>query len=458
MVSRRLSRTIGAVLRVTDIAASIAGWELSFFIRFYVMEDAEPGLFRAFLFYSFILAALLVWFSTRNHLYESSRYLAWHTEFLLVMKSQLQAVAAFVILLYFIQPHRLSRITIGIYVGIGIVIALSSRGMIRGILKRARLHGRNLRRVLVVGRGKALNDYVELVSKNPEIGLSFIGWAASGENGGNHDIPPANIEDIPLEGPDMPDAVIIGYDSKNHGDLDEILAVFNKTHIQTLIIPDIENAFIGYTIEDFHGLPMISVNSSRIIPVQAFLKRIIDIVGSLIGLVISSPLLLIISILVKVTSKGPVFFGQERMTQDGDTFIMWKFRSMRTDAEDTGARWAAKNDDRRTPLGTFLRSSSLDEFPQFWNVLRGEMSLVGPRPERPVFIEQFKHQIPSYMLRHRMKSGITGWAQVNGWRGDTSLEKRIEFDLYYIRNWSLFLDFKILILTIIKGFVHENAY
>ena len=158
MVSRRLSRTIGAVLRVTDIAAAIAGWELSFFIRFYVMEDAQPGLFRAFLFYSFILAALLVWFSTRNHLYESSRYLAWHTEFLLVMKSQLQAVAAFVILLYFIQPHRLSRITIGIYVGIGIVIALISRGMIRGILNRARLHGRNLRRVLIVGRGKALND------------------------------------------------------------------------------------------------------------------------------------------------------------------------------------------------------------------------------------------------------------------------------------------------------------
>ena len=369
MVSRRLSRTISAVLRVTDITATIAGWELSFFIRFYVMENAQGGLFRAFLFYSFILAALLVWFSTRNHLYETSRYLAWHKEFLLVMKSQLQAVAAFVILLYFIQPHRLSRITIGIYVGIGIVIALTSRGLIRGVLKSARIHGRNLRRVLVVGQGKALDDYVTLVMQNPEIGLNFIGWAECGTQ--NHGIPPKNIQDIALEGPQMPDAVIIGYDTKNHEDLDETLAIFNKTHIQTFIIPDIENAFIGYTIEDFHGLPMISVNASRIIPVQAFLKRIIDIVGSAIGLVITSPMFLIISILVKVTSKGPVFFGQERMTEDGHTFTMWKFRSMRTDAEEGGAQWAAKNDNRRTPLGTFLRSSSLDEFPQLWNVPEG---------------------------------------------------------------------------------------
>jgi putative colanic acid biosynthesis UDP-glucose lipid carrier transferase len=167
----------------------------------------------------------------------------------------------------------------------------------------------------------------------------------------------------------------------------------------------------------------------------------------------------VIAIVVKLTSRGPVFYGQVRMGLDGTTFKMWKFRSMRVDAEkETGAVWATKNDDRRTPIGTFLRSTSLDEFPQFWNVLVGQMSLVGPRPERPEFVHQFRGKIPAYMLRHKVKAGITGWAQVSGWRGDTSLEKRIECDLYYIRHWSFLFDVKILLLTPFRGFVHKNAY
>ena len=458
MVNKKLSRTLGAVLRITDIITTIGAWELSFFVRFYVMENAQPDQFMAFLRYSLILAGLVVWFSTRNHLYESNRYFAWYREFLLVTKSQLQAVVGFVILLYFINPHRLSRITIGLYVGIGLLIALTMRGMIRGVLKRARIHGRNLRQILVVGQGKALNDYLDLLARNPEKGLRFIGWVGLNGRDGAYGIEPITLDEIDLDRPDAPDAVIIGYDTKNHHDLDVLLSIFNKTSIHTLIVPDIENAFIGYTIEDFYGLPIISVNASRVSPVHEFLKRLIDIVGSFIGLIALSPLVFILGFLVKATSRGPVLYGQERMTQDGKKFIMWKFRSMRGDAEEGGAQWAGKNDDRRTPIGKFMRSSSLDELPQLWNVLKGDMSLVGPRPERPIFIDKFKNEIPSYMLRHRMKSGITGWAQVNGWRGNTSLEKRIEFDLYYIRNWSLMLDLKIFLLTLIKGFVHENAY
>jgi exopolysaccharide biosynthesis polyprenyl glycosylphosphotransferase len=180
---------------------------------------------------------------------------------------------------------------------------------------------------------------------------------------------------------------------------------------------------------------------------------------SALALVVLSPLLFLIAALVKLTSPGPVLYSQERMGLDGRSFRMWKFRSMRVDAEArTGAVWAQASDGRRTAFGTFLRKTSLDELPQLWNVLRGDMSLVGPRPERPVFVQRFRKEIPYYMLRHKVQAGITGWAQVNGWRGNTSLDRRIECDLFYIRNWSYALDLKILTLTLWKGFIHKNAY
>jgi len=176
-------------------------------------------------------------------------------------------------------------------------------------------------------------------------------------------------------------------------------------------------------------------------------------------LILLSPVFLVLAFLIKVTSRGTVLYAQERMGVDGRIFKMWKFRSMHMDAEKkTGAVWATEDDQRRTGLGAFLRATSLDETPQLWNIFVGQMSVVGPRPERPIFVEKFKEQIPNYMLRHRMKAGLTGWAQVNGWRGNTSLEKRIEYDLFYIRNWSLLLDIKILFLTFYQGFINRNAY
>jgi exopolysaccharide biosynthesis polyprenyl glycosylphosphotransferase len=185
----------------------------------------------------------------------------------------------------------------------------------------------------------------------------------------------------------------------------------------------------------------------------------LDVFGSLSFLILFFPVYLTIALLVRITSRGPIFYGQIRMSMDGSTFKMWKFRSMKVGAENaSGAVWAIKNDERKTVIGGILRSTSLDELPQFWNVLMGEMSLVGPRPERPEFVEQFRLKIPQYMLRHKVKAGITGWAQINGWRGNTSLEQRIECDLYYIKNWSLLLDLKILLLTPLKGLVHKNAY
>ncbi|OQX28587.1 MAG: undecaprenyl-phosphate glucose phosphotransferase [Spirochaeta sp. LUC14_002_19_P3] len=458
MGNRKLTNTLSFVLMISDILATIVAWEFSYYIRFVVMDNSQGGLFEIFLYYSFVLAGLVVLFSTSNHLYISSRYFSWYNEFFLVIKSQIQAVAAFVILLYFTQPDRLSRLTIGLYAGFGFITILIARGLFRGLLEKTRRQGHNLRHVLVVGQGTDLEHYVNLLSKHPEKGVRFTGWIKDSGLAKKYNIAQKNLEEIPLHGPDAPDAVIIGYNSNNHYELDPILFFFNKTPIQTLIIPDIENAFIGYTIEEFHGVPMISINPARPNAIQLFLKRLMDLSISFIGLTMLLPFFIIIAILIKLTSRGPVFFGQERMTQNGDIFTIWKFRSMYINAEKDGAKWAQKGDNRCTPVGKVLRKISLDELPQLWNVLKGEMSLVGPRPERPVFIEQFKHEIPSYMLRHRMKSGITGWAQVNGWRGETSLVNRIECDLYYIRHWSLVLDIKILFLTFLRGFVHENAY
>ena len=453
-----MAKTQVFVYAAVDIAATIHAWILAYYIRFFVMGTGQGGSFREFLYYSFVLAGFVIIYASMNHLYEQRRYFPWYKEFLLIIKSHLLALATFVILIYFIKPYRLSRITIGLYAGIGPAVAIITRGILRSIMKWARLHGLNLRHVVVIGSGKSLNSYVELLIANPERGIRFIGWVSEKDEPEKYNIARKSMEEIPHSGPSAPDSVIIGYDSDSHHKLDEILAVFNKTPIHTLIVPDIENAFIGYTIEEFHGSPMISINAARLSTVQAFIKRIIDIVGSFTGLAVLSPFFLILAALIKGTSKGPVFFSQKRMTRDGDIFNMWKFRSMYIESEDRGAQWTTKNDDRCTRIGRIIRSLSIDELPQLWNVLKGEMSLVGPRPEQPAFIDKFRHDIPEYMLRHRMKSGITGWAQVNGWRGNTSLVDRIECDLYYIRNWSLVLDLKIMLLTVIKGFIHENAY
>jgi Undecaprenyl-phosphate glucose phosphotransferase len=258
----------------------------------------------------------------------------------------------------------------------------------------------------------------------------------------------------------QPHEVFIALAANEQTELAGLMSQLRDATANVVVVPHVqEQVPLGCRVERFEGVALIRLNDSPIDSWQSFAKRCMDVALSAIGLVALAPLLLIVAALVKITSPGPVLYSQERMGLDGRTFKMLKFRSMRADAEaQSGAGWTRKRDDRRTPLGIFLRQTSLDELPQLWNVLVGHMSLVGPRPERPVFVEQFRQQIPGYMLRHKVKAGITGWAQINGWRGDTSLTERIACDLYYIRNWSLDLDLKILMLTVWKGFVNKNAY
>ena len=232
------------------------------------------------------------------------------------------------------------------------------------------------------------------------------------------------------------------------------------TFAEVFLIPNYgDRLFLKPSISLIDNLPAIVLNNIGIKHYQITIKRIMDVTFSLLFILVFSPIYLLIMLLIKLTSPGPIFYTQQRMGLDGKLFKCIKFRGMYQNAEQSlGPVWAKKNDSRVTPIGKFLRQTSLDELPQFFNVLKGEMSIVGPRPERPFFVDKFKKEIPGYILRHKMKSGITGWAQVNGWRGQTSLEKRIEYDLWYIQNWSLWLDVKIMLLTPIKGFLNPHAY
>jgi len=239
-----------------------------------------------------------------------------------------------------------------------------------------------------------------------------------------------------------------------------LIEAASRECVEVKVVPDLLQ-FIALKagLEDLDGVPIISVNDVPLHGMNSALKRVIDVGLSTAALVTLSAPMAAIALLVRYSSPGPVLYRQERMGLDGRSFTVYKFRSMHNQAEaSTGPVWARDNDPRRTLLGGWLRRFNLDELPQLWNVWRGDMSLVGPRPERPYFVEKFKHRFPQYMLRHKVKAGMTGWAQVNGWRGNTSIEKRIEFDLYYIENWSVALDFKILWLTVVRGLFQTHAY
>jgi len=238
-----------------------------------------------------------------------------------------------------------------------------------------------------------------------------------------------------------------------------ILQEVGRECVDVKLVPDIlQYATLKATLEDVDGLPVINLSQVPLQGWNSLVKRMMDIAISAAALAVLLPFLPLVALAIWLEDRGPIFYHQERMGLDGKSFMIWKFRSMRVNAEaTTGPVWAIKDDPRRTRVGTILRHWSIDEFPQLWNVLKGDMSIVGPRPERPSFVHEFKHKIPQYMLRHRVKAGITGWAQVHGWRGNTSIKKRIQYDLYYIENWSLVLDLKILWMTLRHG-LRVNAY
>ncbi|MEC7130428.1 MAG: undecaprenyl-phosphate glucose phosphotransferase, partial [SAR324 cluster bacterium] len=313
------------------------------------------------------------------------------------------------------------------------------------------------------GEGSQADFLIERLKELKPIGIHLSGSISLAEqyseNPGSKFL--GSLEELPqIIQQQRIDQVFISLSLKEQHRLEELKDLLSEQWVDVRIVPDLGSFRTLHTdVESFAGMPLVTLVQSPMTGWNQVLKRVLDLAGAILALILFSPLMLLIAFLVKITSPGPILYRQQRMGLDGKTFFTLKFRSMRQDAEkQTGAVWATENDTRRTTLGVYLRRFNLDELPQLFNVLNGEMSLVGPRPERPVLIEEFKSKIPNYMLRHKVKAGITGWAQINGWRGNTSLEKRIEHDLYYIERWSVWLDLKILLLTVFKGFVDPNAY
>jgi len=459
------------MFRAMDGAVIVGSWLASYGVRFCVAPIA-PSLavtkgFPAFSKYAALaplLAVLWMGVCTWMRVYESTRLMGRLREIQLLFKAHLVALLAFMAITYLFEEYRYSRLVI-IYFAILAAIAMASlRIVLRAALRSLRAHGFNLRHVLVVGEGIVMERLIGRLDSYPELGLRVLG-VVTNEPAGSSVIRGKKVlggfEDISeIIRAGNVDEVLIALPPSQGQRLDRVLDLLKDETLDVGIVPDVQQyVTLGCEVEDFDGLPIVRINDSPVMGWGAMAKRATDAVLSAVALIVLSPLLLSIACLVKLTSRGPVLYAQERMGLDGRSFSMLKFRSMRFDAEkQSGAVWAGINDDRRTALGTFLRRTSLDELPQLWNVLRGDMSLVGPRPERPVFVKKFRAEIPHYMLRHKVRAGITGWAQVNGWRGNTSLDARIQCDLFYIRNWSYALDLKILTMTLWKGFIDKNAY
>ena len=364
-----------------------------------------------------------------------------------------------------VQGRRLELSNIFIFFAFNICFETLERIIIRWSLRKIRRRGMNLKHILLVGMGEAGKGYMDRIMDNPEWGYHVFGilddnMERTATYRGIHMI--GRTEDLErILKEHQLDEIIIALSLSEYYKLAHIVAVCEKSGVHTKLIPDYGNIIPTrpYT-EDLMGLPVINI---RYVPLSntfnAMAKRAVDIVGSLICIVLFSPVMLLAAFMVKLTSPGPVIFRQERVGLHNKPFVMYKFRSMQVQSKSRErAGWTTKNDARVTGVGKFMRKTSIDELPQLFNVLKGEMSLIGPRPERPQFVEKFREEIPRYMVKHQVRPGMTGWAQVNGYRGDTSIRKRIDCDLYYIENWTMGLDIKILFLTVFKGFINKNAY
>lgn len=347
----------------------------------------------------------------------------------------------------------------------GWVFLVFFRLLLYRFLGSLRAKGWNHKRVLIVGAGELGQTLAFNIQSSTWMGFDIIGFVddkgSLRENQVNGVPVLGSIDDLAaLVSDNEVDEVLLTLPMRAWERIEHVQHLLRHSTATVRFIPDIYGQrLINHSVTEFAGLPALNLTESPMMGINVVLKLAEDKILALIILLLISPLFVAIAIGVKLSSAGPVFYKQERVSWNGRRFMMYKFRSMPVDVESqSGPKWASSGESRATRFGFLLRKTSLDELPQFINVLKGEMSIVGPRPERPFFVEKFKDEIPYYMKKHLVKAGITGWAQVNGWRGDTDLNKRIEYDLYYVENWSLWLDLKIIVLTVYSGFVHKNAY
>ena len=466
---RRNHRFFQSLQIIRDVILVGASFGLAYWVRFSFPDwlpyesISDPRETSAVFLMLISVWPILGWASG---LYVSRRAQSIAAEVFDVFRVTVIAFLVLVTVTYFVRDVRYSRATLILWTIFTIAVVAGVRMTSRYALQRVRARGYNLRHVIIVGAGGLAQRVIETIRAHDTLGLRVVGLAVRdaqrslvGRRMFGTRIIGTVGELSRLVAHHGVDQVIVALPVDELDALKGIMAVLSQETVDVRLVPDFyQYMTLCGSIEEFSGMPIINLQASPLLGWNLVTKRAFDIFVAAVGLTLVGPLLAVLAALIKLTSPGPVFFRQERVGMDGRLFTMYKLRTMRADAERDGARMTMPDDPRRTRLGAFLRRTSLDELPQLWNVLTGDMSLVGPRPEQPTFIEDFKREIPRYALRHKIKAGMTGWAQVHGMRGNTSIKKRIELDLYYIENWSLLLDIKILFRTVFGGFLSPNAY
>lgn len=423
-------------------AAYFFSWYLRFKSGFFVQD---VGVLPAKTYFSalfLIIPGYLLLYSIFQ-LYMPRRVKSYRKELMDIIRANGIGFMIFILVLYFIKQEHFSRQMLCIFFFINISLEFASRYLIRTILWKMRKQGLNQKHILMIGESQMAEQYMDRLRENPKWGYQVFAHLKDEEK----------LERI-LEGNEL-DEVVIALRAEDYGKLERIVDVCEKAGVHTKMIPDFGNVISTRPyIEDVQGIPVIHVCRVPLnIMRNRAAKRAVDLIGATVAIILFSPVMLLTVLVVALTEEGSVIYRQERVGLHNQVFYMYKFRSMiMQDEEKEKAEWSTRNDPRITPVGKLIRRTSIDELPQLFNVLKGEMSLVGPRPERPQFVQKFRDEIPRYMVKHQVRPGMTGWAQINGYRGNTSIEKRIEYDLYYIENWTMVFDMKILILTIFKGF------
>ncbi len=449
-----------------DALVVAAAYILAWYIKFELIDaDSNAGALSKETYFAalYLLVPVYVILYHLCGLYQSKRYSSNRREIYNIFKVNTIGIGLFVAVLYVIKLTDFSREMMAIFYVAAITLEILFRQLIRKVLRTIRATGYNIKYVLLIGYSRAAEKYINRIMENPQwgyvvcgilddkipAGTLYRGVKVLGRIDNIHVILPEN----------KIDEIGISLALEDYSRLEELVNICEKSGVHTKFIPDYNSVIPSKPyIEDLTGLAVINIrhvpltNTANIV-----IKRAMDIVGSLAAILLFSPIMLLEVILIKCSDGGKIIFSQERVGLHNKPFRMYKFRTMKEQKEEDEMKgWSKKGDPRVTKVGSFLRKTSLDELPQMFNVLKGDMSLVGPRPERPQFVEKFKEEIPRYMIKHQVRPGMTGWAQINGYRGDTSIRKRIEHDLYYIENWTVLLDVKILFLTIFKGFINKS--
>ncbi len=457
-----------SILFLSDLALIALAWMLGYVIRFHTtLIPVTKGIPSVTPYLMLLPAILMVWGMAFHsfHLYRPRRISSRLSEIWDVTKATSFATMLVVAISAFLRPFEYSRAVFILFWLLSVILLTASRWSFRELLRFVRRRGYNLRHVLIIGAGSLGQELAVKLHRHRELGLQVIGFLSRKQQKVGQSLCGIPVlgtyDDLPrLMAAHIVDQVFLSLPQDSYVNVEKLLQFLQDQTADVRIVPDLlQFMTVRGEAELFDGLPIVTLQATPLYGWNRLVKRVIDVSCALMVLGLTAPLTLVIAGLIKRGSSGPVFHRQKRMGYDGHIFEMIKFRTMREDAEqETGAVWTEKGDSRRTRLGVLLRGISLDELPQFWNVLKGEMSIVGPRPERPEFVKNFRQTVPKYMLRHKIKAGITGWAQIRGWRGNTSIDERIKSDLEYIEKWSVGLDFKIMWLTLWKGLINKHAY